>query len=324
MLSDPQDVPAVLRFLTEAAPREGVNTLILEIGYNFAFASHPELAAQPSISRDDARRIVAAASRSGVEIIPMLNCLGHQSWAKTTFSLLTAYPEFDETPGLYPGNEGIYCRSYCPLHPGLHPILFSLLDELAEAFQARSFHVGMDEVFLIGEDGCPRCQGKDRGALFADEVIRLHDHLASKGISTWIWGDRLIDGKLTGIGKWEAAVNGTNTAIDRIPRDVVICDWHYEFSPPMAGYFVTQGFPTVMSPWRKSDVALGHLQQIRAIQTRANPELAARARGMVHTTWTQAGAFMRAYFGEAGEVSDSARESAACFKALFKAIRELD
>ena len=35
--------------------------------------------------------------------------------------------EFDETPGKYPNNEGIYCRSYCPLHPEVHEVLFDLV-----------------------------------------------------------------------------------------------------------------------------------------------------------------------------------------------------
>lgn len=34
-----------------------------------------------------------------------------RSWAKSTGALLRAHPEFDETPGKYPQNEGIYCRS---------------------------------------------------------------------------------------------------------------------------------------------------------------------------------------------------------------------
>jgi hypothetical protein len=39
-------------------------------------------------------------------------------------SHLRAHPEFDETPGKYPSNEGIYCRSYCPLHPQVHDVVF--------------------------------------------------------------------------------------------------------------------------------------------------------------------------------------------------------
>ena len=43
-----------------------------------------------------------------------------------------------------------------------------------------------------------------------------------------MWGDRLLDGKKMRYGKWEAAANGTAPAIDRIPKDIILCDWHYE------------------------------------------------------------------------------------------------
>ena len=56
--------------------------------------------------------------------------------------LLRAHPELDETPGKYPGNAGIYCRSYCPLHPKVHEIVFDLIDELVEATGADAFHAG--------------------------------------------------------------------------------------------------------------------------------------------------------------------------------------
>ena len=42
-----------------------------------------------------------------------------------------------------------------------------------------------------------------------------------------MWGDRLLDAKTTGHSRWEASTNGTAPAIDRIPTDIVVCDWHY-------------------------------------------------------------------------------------------------
>lgn len=320
MAPDKDGVEEVVQFIDEVLPREGVNTLVLEVGYGYAFRSHPELVREGALTREDAVRIGEAGRRAGVRLIPLFNCLGHQSWAENTFPLLTHYPQFDETPGLYPENEGVYCRSYCPLHPEVHSVIFALIDELIEAFGSDAFHVGMDEVFLIGEDACPRCRGRDKAELFAGEVSRIHGHLKERNVEMWMWGDRLIDGDASGIGKWEASLNQTWQAVDQIPRDIVICDWHYEFSPPTAGYFALKGFPVVMSPWRKSEVALGHLEQIRAMREHANPAIAERARGILHTTWVESAQFIQAYKGT-GDVSDSARESADCFRRLFQALR---
>ena len=69
--------------------------------------------------------------------------------------------------------------------------------EIAAVFETDAIHVGMDEVFLIGEKNCPRCQGRDKAELFAQEVRTLHDFLATKKAKLWMWGDRFIDGRTT-------------------------------------------------------------------------------------------------------------------------------
>ena len=82
----------------------GVNTLILEVNYNFDFESLPELNAPGGVTAAHAGKLTAAARTLGIRLIPQFSCLGHQSWSKTTSPLLTKHPEFDETPGQFPGN----------------------------------------------------------------------------------------------------------------------------------------------------------------------------------------------------------------------------
>ncbi len=321
----PQDVDALAAFIRDALPKEGVNVLVLEVDYGYQYKSHPELVEENALSAQDAAKLVAACKDAGVALIPQINCLGHQSWAERTGALLRVYPEFDETPGKYPGNDGIYCRSYCPRHPRVHAVLFDLMDELAEAFQAKAFHVGMDEVFLLGEDDCPRCRGADKALLFANEVQVLHDHLADKGLTMWMWGDRFIDGESSGIGKWEGSMNGTQGALALIPRDIVICDWHYEFAPPTAGQFALAGFDVVSCPWRKQDPAIGEAEFMTWGHQYANEKVAQHLQGMLQTTWCDTLGFINAYYGknmaDGKPPTDSARESAACFKKLFSILR---
>ena len=38
------------------------------------------------------------------------------------------------------------------MNPKTNEIVFALIDELIDAFQAKAFHVGMDEVFLLHSD----------------------------------------------------------------------------------------------------------------------------------------------------------------------------
>jgi hypothetical protein len=315
------ELPVCLRLIREGLAKEGVNTLVVEFGYRYQFTKRPEVAEENALSRDDVQALLAACRQAGVRMIPQINLLGHQSWSKTTHSLLRAHPEFDETPGKYPNNEGIYCRSYCPLHPGVHAVVFDLIDELAEVSEADAFHVGMDEVFLIGEDDCPRCQGKNKAELFAQEVRMLRDHLARSNRTMWMWGDRLLDGNLTGLGKWEASQNETHPAVHAIPKDVVVCDWHYERAVPTATWFALEGFQVVSAPWRKAGVALGQLELIRSARQHATPAVASRMLGVLSTSWAGGmGGFARAYFRE-GQLNPSAVEAVACFRALFEDLR---
>ncbi len=320
MAPKPDEIDLAVRFIREALPKEGVNTLVVEFDYHYQFTRRPEIADPDALSKDDVKKLVAACHDAGVRLIPQINLLGHQSWAGTTFGLLRAHPELDETPGQYPGNAGIYCRSYCPLHPQLHPILFDLIDELAEVTEARDFHVGMDEIFLLGEDGCERCRGKNKAELLAGEVKAMHDHLAQSGRTMWMWGDRFLDGVTTGMGKWEASANGTQDAIRMVPKDIVMCDWHYERVLPSVTYFAMQGFPVLACPWRKTNVALGQLAMVRDTRAHATPEIAGRMQGMLHTTWTSFGAFAKAYFGERSGDSE-VHEAVQTFQALFEEIR---
>ena len=259
----------------------GVNVVVVEVNYHFEFKAHPELRDGSVVTKARAQALAGLARTLGIRLIPQLNCLGHQSWKKTTAPLLTKHPEFDETPGQFPGNEGIYCRSWCPQHPGVNPIVFALIDELVEAFGADAFHVGMDEVFLIASEHCPRCKGGDPAKLFAKTINDLHQHLVGKRkLEMLLWGDRLLDAKALGYSEWEAAKNGTAGALALIPKGIVICDWHYgkQAKYPSVPWLLEQGFQVWPSGWQP-------LEASKAFSDFARQESNARMLGYLCTTW---------------------------------------
>src|SRR5205814_3734681 len=188
----------------------GVNVLILEVDYNFDFASHPELKNDDPVTKEQAKSIGDLCRANGIRPIPEINCLGHQSWAEKTLTLLAKHPDLDETVGKYPNNKGIYCRSWCPLNPDVNQTVFPLIDELIDAFGADAFHVGMDEVFIMASEDCPRCKGKNPAELFAKQANDFHTHLVeARKVKMFMWADRLLDAKAMGYGKWEASTNNT-------------------------------------------------------------------------------------------------------------------
>jgi hypothetical protein len=289
-------LPLGKRAITEKLAPMGVNFLIIEVNYGFAFRSHPELSGgQNALTVEDARDLAETCRKNGIRLIPMFNCLGHQSWSRTTAPLLANHPELDESPEVPKDNTGIYCRSWCPLHPDVNKIVFALMDELIEAFGCDSFHVGMDEVFLVADPSCPRCKGKDPAELFARAVNDLHGHLVDeRKLTMLMWADRLLDDKKFGYGKWEASANGTGPAINRIPKDIIMCDWHYETRPkgyPSVPYLQEKGFRVLPSTWRNKDAALAMLREAR---TSATPKMI----GHLCTTWVGADGFCRALLDE--------------------------
>lgn len=312
MAPNTDKVSFLKRAVAEKLAPLGVNVLVLEVNYKFAYRSHPELQMDGAWGVQEARDFAATCRQHAIRLIPQFNCLGHQSWGETTFPLLVKYPEFDETPQIPLDNPGIYCRSWCPLHPKVNDVVFALMDELLEAFQADAFHVGMDEVFLIASDQCPRCRGKNPAELFAKAVHDYHQHLVRKNrVEMLMWGDRLLDDAVMGYGKWEASRNGTAPAIDLIPKDIIICDWHYELRNeyPSVPYFQQKGFRVVPASWRNVKAAL-------ALRDYARRHATEKLLGHMVTTWVDGAEFARALLGEE-PTSETAQQVVAALKACF-------
>lgn len=314
------EMPMFKRVISESLAPMGVNVIIIEVNYKLAFDSHPELR-EPgkNFTKEDAHELAELCRNHNIRLIPQFNCLGHQSWAQTNFPLLVKYPELDETPDIPKDNKGIYCRSWCPLNPKTNEIVFPLLNEIIDAFQADAFHVGMDEVFLIASEQCPRCRGKDPAELFAKAVNDYHKLLVEeKGLTMLMWGDRLLDRKIIDYGGgYECSDNGTGPAIDLIPKDIIICDWHYETRKeyPSVVYFQKKGFRVLPSTWRNLDAT-------KAFMDYAQQNKTERMLGHLFTTWVGAQHMCPALLGEAheGRLDRMAVEAATTLREGMKAL----
>lgn len=324
-----QKMDVFLKFIDEELAPGHFNLLILRVDWNYAYECHPELRDPNPLTKQDVKRIVDICRKHNIRIAPQINLLGHQSWAETTYALLREYPEFDETPHVdtknytgWPNPDGLYCKSYCPLHPEVHKVVFALVDELTDAFETDLFHAGMDEVFYIGDDKCPRCSGHDKAELYAGEVTKIQNHLALQGKRLMIWGDRLIDGKTTGIGAWEASMNNTHRAIDLIPKEVFICDWHYERPEQTAVYFAMKGFDVATCPWRKPEVALKQLDDMKRFREQSGNQMKPRFQGIIETVWSGADRFLDSYYNP--ETYKQEGSEAVVIKKLIEAYKDFD
>lgn len=317
-----------LVFIENELATRGVNTLILRTDYNYQYQSHPELSNKNALRESDVKKIVTLCKKNNIRIIPQINLLGHQSWHSNLGNLLEVYPEFDETPHVelpekyeWPNEDGLYCKSYCPLHPEVHNVVFDLVDEICDVFETNAFHAGMDEVFYIGDEKCPRCGGRDKAELFAGEVTKIRNHLAQKDRELWIWGDRLIDGKTTGLGMWEASMNNTYRAIDLIPKDVFICDWHYERPDHTAVYFAMKGLRVATCPWRNPLVAAEQVRNMYNYREQSSEEMNKNFQGMVQTIWSGTDDFLEEFYATTPP-DNPARSQVQCFKTIFLEINQ--
>lgn len=328
---EPEHVESYCNFIKDALPKEGINTLVVRFKYRYKFESYPELADTLALSKNEVKQIVKACKEAGIRLIPKMNLLGHQSEGTYVEPLLIKYPEFDESPGVDPPvpwvdaypQGGFLCKSLCPQHPDIYKILFPLMDELIEVCEADAFHVGLDEVWIIAHENCPRCFGGDRSTIFAEHVRNLYNHLKSKNIGMWMWGDRLIDGKTTGLGAWHASLSDTHRAIDMIPKDIIICDWKYEDAPPTPQYFAMKGFNVLISTYQKSHVAIDQLKMLEMARRNGaresySPILSSRMRGVFATSWEPAENFINTYYERPAKKESKAAKA---FKSIMEYIR---
>ena len=101
-----------------------------------------------------------------------------------------------------------------------------------------------------------------------------------------------------------------------IPKDVVICDWHYEKAHPTPVLFAAKGLRAVACPWRKKEVASAQVDMLRGFLENASGIMKPRYAGVVHTYWGGARPFMNGMLDKSGKGNGDT--SVECFRELVK------
>jgi hypothetical protein len=189
----------------------------------FAASLHVGVGGGAYVEKDDVRKLADLADLFSLEIVPEIQSLTH------TYYIASARRDVAEDP------EMAWPDSYCPSNPESYRILFDVLDEYLDVLRPRRVHIGHDE-WRAGAF-CSRCRGKDTGALYAEDVLKIHRHLKERGIETWMWGDHFVDGHNRFAKQWsEGGVVGyekpdTTSARDLVAaatRDIRILNWSGE------------------------------------------------------------------------------------------------
>lgn len=253
-IDDHEAVPDFIRLIKEGLAPMGINTLIMEFNPGYQYECYPQYS-NGTFGKEDAIAVREACEECSIRPVPLFQCLSHQSnFGGLPWPLFQEHPELLENPDIpYDATwPDVYCRHWCASNDDIWQYVFPMMDELIDVFGAQALHVGLDEVFDIGEDCCDRCRGKNKAELLARTVKILHDHCTEKGVDMMMWGDRLLDSRKLGMQMWEADCFGMHEAFDmeELTRDIIICDWHYDrhdHGYPSVEQFVKGGFFTVPS-----------------------------------------------------------------------------
>ncbi len=147
------------------------------------------------------RELVAYARRYHVQIIPVVELLGH-------CEMLLSNPQYRHI-GEMPNGGG----DLCPTSEEAWKVVANIIDELAPAFGATYFHTGLDESFAVGQGRSADAVKKHGIAkVFADWYNRLNRHIRKHGQIMMMYGDIVMTHP---------------DILSMLDKDIVLMSWDY-------------------------------------------------------------------------------------------------
>ena len=229
------------------------NYAIIEPWGMYASEKHPWWHwPNPTMTKEEVRRLAAIGRDLGITLIPQINAFGHASSSRgctLKHMVLDLSPEYE--PLFEPGGW-----NWCLTNPETQRVLRELIAEMHEDFgNPPFFHLGCDEA---QPPTCPECRKRPYGELVCEHIVGLADFVKSRGARAMIWHDMLLE---KGDPRWKGFVHfgskTTATLADTLSKDVIICDWQYSYGNmkeargdwPTMGYFKEKGFAVAGCPW---------------------------------------------------------------------------
>ncbi|MFO0946120.1 MAG: glycoside hydrolase family 20 zincin-like fold domain-containing protein [Planctomycetota bacterium] len=218
-VSTMQNFKDVIKFLAE----HKMNTLIYYFEDTFSFKQYPTIGVgRGALTREQIDELEAYAKPYGVEIFPVFEMLGNQG----------ALLMLDEIRPLaeFPGSHSF------AINDDVYKFLENCFNELADAFDSKYFHAGLDESWDLGFGKTEaRVQKEGRGPVHADHYRKLNEMIKQRGKTMMMYGDIIV---------------ARPEILDLIPKDIILMDWKYDAQEhyPSVDTLAKPGFPLLVLP----------------------------------------------------------------------------
>jgi len=200
--------PERLGRLLEVFAAARYNAVLVEWEDTFPWTVDERFRCETAYTPEQVERFRAAAGELGIEIIPLVQCLGH---AETPLSV-PGYERLREVPHL--------SNVLNPLAEGARELIENMVDDvLARVGDVRWFHLGGDEAWSFGTHPDTRAYVREhgKGALYLHHVEPILSKLNARGVRPILWHDMMRE--------WDDA------SLRRLADMADLCVWGYRGHP---------------------------------------------------------------------------------------------
>ena len=242
-----------------------LNKLVIEAQYA-KWESHPELwVPELAIPLSELKLTAESARTHGLEPIPLIQTLSHVQW-------MFVYNRNSEL------KAGGLDYLFDPTRQESWDIVFDLYAEAVEVFQARTLHIGHDEVRSLRSIFPGTEQHVTQ--VVEESVLRCYSWLQERDIKTMMWHDTMVHrSESAQVGLAPFPEDGAKLR-KALPKDILVADWQYgpgsfnlEF--PEVSLLVEAGFPTVGAVWDDPELTRAFAAQL----------VEQGGSGLLQTTW---------------------------------------
>lgn len=205
--------PETLMRMADVLAEAKMNQMELYIEHVYKYKAFPDVSPPEGLSPEEAKRLSAHAARSGVEVHPLLQALGHSYF-------ILSKPQYQHLR-IGPSEKTPWIMTFDIRKPEAVQMVATMIDELCEVFPGELFNVDITEIDIEGlqAGGVTLEQATD---LVFEYVLKLNEAVKKHGRRLMVaQGPLDSQGHLAGMGP----------KLDALPKDIVIGSYYCAGGP---------------------------------------------------------------------------------------------